>query len=300
MNNAQKRSILVVDDENSNIMVLSHILSPDYTVYVAKNGKNAIHAAEKYLPDIILLDIIMPEMDGYAIIAALKESEKTRDTPVIFITGLNNADDEERGLTLGAVDYIIKPFSPAIVKLRVRNQIKMLDQYNMIERLSMLDQLTELPNRRSFDNRLHVEWGRAMREQEPISILLMDVDRFKKYNDTYGHQQGDIALQSVAGNIQAALKRSCDFAARWGGEEFIALLPNTCLGGALEIAEQIRGNIENMEIPFPSGTATKVTISIGVHTWKRGSAETITGFISKADEALYTAKKTGRNRVCPI
>ncbi|MDR2558735.1 MAG: response regulator, partial [Oscillospiraceae bacterium] len=130
---SKKNSVLVIDDENSNIMALTQILSPDYTVYAAKNWQSALTAAEKYVPDVILLDIIMPEMDGYAIIAALKNSEKTQNIPVIFITGLNNADDEERGLSLGAVDYIIKPFSPALVKLRVLNQIKLIEQFRMNE-----------------------------------------------------------------------------------------------------------------------------------------------------------------------
>ena len=140
MDEAKKNSVLVVDDENSNIMALTHILSSEYTVYAAKNGQNGIKAAETYLPNIILLDIIMPEMDGYAVIAALKSFEKTKNIPVIFITGLSNVDDEEKGLAFGAADYIAKPFSPAIVKLRVRNQIKMLGQLRLIERLGMTGQ----------------------------------------------------------------------------------------------------------------------------------------------------------------
>ena len=133
MNEAKKHSILIVDDENSNIMTLSHILNPDYAVMAAKNGANAIKAAQKHLPDVILLDIIMPDMDGYAVIAALKESEKTMNIPVIFITGLSDADDEEKGLNLGAVDYITKPFSPALVKIRVLNQIKLIEQFSSNE-----------------------------------------------------------------------------------------------------------------------------------------------------------------------
>ncbi|MCL2081124.1 MAG: diguanylate cyclase [Oscillospiraceae bacterium] len=300
MNETAKKSILVVDDENSNIMALSHILSPDYIIYAAKNGQSAIKAVEKHCPDIILLDIIMPEMDGYAVISALKASDKTRNIPVVFITGLTNADDEERGLTLGAADYITKPFSPAIVKLRVRNQIQILDQLHTIERLSMLDQLTELPNRRSFDNRLQAEWGRAARQSEPISILVIDVDKFKIYNDTYGHQQGDVALQAAAKIFEKELKRPGDFAARWGGEEFTVLLPNTSSSGALEVAEQIRARIENLEILCPDGTATGITVSIGVNTWSHERTGTTNNFISSADEALYKAKEAGRNRVCAV
>jgi len=296
MEEIKRNSVLIVDDENSNIMTLTHILSPEYTVYAAKNGPNAIAAAEKYLPDVILLDIIMPEMDGYAVIGALKNSEKTREIPVIFITGLSDADDEEKGLALGAADYISKPFSPAIVRLRVKNQIRMLNQFRTIELLSMIDQLTSIPNRRGFDSRLDMEWIRAIRENTSISILMMDVDKFKLYNDTYGHQQGDIVLQTVAQSMTLSLSRPGDFAARWGGEEFVVLLPNTDTEGAYKIAERIRENIGSEVIPLADGTDTGVTVSIGLNTQapqRHGSKDS---FVSDADKALYQAKESGRNR----
>ena len=293
--NIKKNSVLVVDDESSNILALSHVLSPEFTVYAAKSGADAIAAAQKYLPDVILLDILMPEMDGYAVIAALKNSKKTEDIPVIFITGLSDADDEEKGLALGAADYITKPFSPAIVKLRLHNQVKMLEQLRTIERLSMTDSLTCLPNRRNFEIRLDSEWRRAMREHTPVSILVIDVDNFKNYNDAYGHQQGDVALREVAKVFMQMLKRPGDFAARWGGEEFIVLLPNTESCGALEIAEQIRKRIEKLEILCADGQAANVTVCIGVNTWEHGPGGTIDKFIREADRALYAAKNGGRN-----
>jgi diguanylate cyclase (GGDEF)-like protein len=293
----KNNSVLIVDDENSNIMALTYILSPEYKVFAAKSGKNAIVAAEKHLPDIILLDIIMPEMDGYDVLSELKNSEKTMNIPVIFITGLSNSGDEEKGLALGASDYIIKPFSSSIVKLRVRNQIKMLEQLRTIERLSMIDPLTGLPNRRSLDNRLILEWARALRDQSSISILMIDIDLFKNYNDTYGHQQGDVVLQTIAKVFSQTLLRSVDFTSRWGGEEFLVLLPKTTLKGALKIAEQIRVNMENSEIPCIDGTITKVTISIGVNSIVPSMNDTIEKFISAADEALYSAKRTSRNKV---
>jgi diguanylate cyclase (GGDEF)-like protein len=298
MDDLKKNSVLVVDDENSNIMMLTHILSPVYTVYAVKNGLKAIEAAEKYLPDVVLLDIVMPDMDGYAVIAALKDSDNTRDIPVIFITGLSNSEDEEKGLNMGASDYISKPFSPAIVNLRVKNQIKMLNQLRIIEQISMLDQLTSMPNRRSFDNRLEMEWVRAIRENSMISILIMDVDKFKDYNDTYGHPQGDLVLQAVGMSVIQSLKRSGDFAARWGGEEFVILLPNTDLSGALHIAERMRANISNIIIPASDGTDTSITVSIGVMTQSPEQGSSYATFIEEADRALYMAKKRGRNRVC--
>ncbi|MCL2814664.1 MAG: diguanylate cyclase [Oscillospiraceae bacterium] len=298
MDESKKNSVLIVDDESSNIMALTHILSPVYTVFAAKNGYKALEAAEKYLPDVILLDILMPEMDGYAVLGALKNTDRIRDIPVIIITGLGNADDEEKGLSLGASDYISKPFNPAIVKLRVGNQIKMFNQLRIIEQVSMIDQLTSIPNRRGFDNRMDMEWVRAIRESTLMSILILDVDKFKVYNDTYGHQQGDAVLQAVAAAIARSLGRPGDFAARWGGEEFVVLLPNTDLSGALHIAEKIRVSVGNLIIPCPNGKNTGVTVSMGVKTQAPRQNSSRDSFIFEADKALYKAKETGRNRVC--
>ena len=294
------KSILVIDDQESAIAVLTKILGSEYTVYAANNGKEGIIAAEEYLPDIILLDILMTDMDGFAVFAALKDIEKTRNIPIIFITSLVDEENEEKGLALGAADYIAKPFSPSIVKLRVNHQIKMLEQLRVIERLSMLDELTDLPNRRSFEARLSSEWARASREKTPISILVIDVDKFKNYNDTYGHMQGDVALQTVSNVFSQMLKRPGDFAARWGGEEFIVLLPNTGLAGALEIAEHIRRATEIMQVPCLEGPVRTITVSIGVNTRTNGQEGTIDEFISGADKALYDAKVKGRNRVSSL
>jgi diguanylate cyclase (GGDEF)-like protein len=298
MDEIKKNSILIVDDEKSNLMVLTHLLSQEYAIYTAKDGQDAINKAMKLLPDLILLDIVMPVMDGYEVLAALKGSEETRDIPVIFITGLDSSDDEEKGLVLKAADYISKPFLAAIVKLRIGNQIQIVNQMRTIERLSMIDQLTNIPNRRSFDNRLNMEWSRAIREKTPISLLIMDVDKFKVYNDTYGHQQGDVLLKTVAGVFTQTLKRPGDFAARWGGEEFVVLLPISDADGALQVAEQIRANVESAVIPCGDGGNTKVTISIGVNTERPNYDNLLESFISSADNALYAAKEKGRNRVC--
>jgi len=298
MNQQDKNSVLIVDDEKLNIIALTHILHKEYSVHAVIDSREAVEVAEEDMPDVILLDVLMPEMDGYAVIAALKKSEKARDIPVIFITGLDSIDSEEKGLALGAADYITRPFSPAIVKLRIRNQIKILNQFRIIERISMFDQLTNLPNRRSFEGRLHAEWGRALREQAPISIFMIDVDKFKNYNDVHGHQQGDVALQSVSEIFCQTLKRPGDFVARWGGEEFIALLANTNLVGALEVAERVRRSVECMEIPGPCSLTTKITVSIGVNTRTQGDSGTFDTLIAGADAALYDAKRKGRNRVC--
>ena len=292
-----KNSILIADDEKSNLMVLTHLLNREYTIYTARDGKDAINKSKKLLPDIILLDILMPEMNGYEVLSALKNSEETREIPVIFITGLDSREDEEKGLALMAADYISKPFRAAIVKLRVGNQMQIVNQLRTIKRLSMVDQLTDIPNRRSFDSRLNMEWLRAIREKTPVSLLMIDVDKFKIYNDTYGHQQGDIALQTVAKVCTRTTKRPGDFTARWGGEEFAVLLPVSDAKGAMVIAEQIRINVQNAVITRPDGEVTKVTISIGLHTELPNSDSSLDSFISRADSALYTAKEKGRNRV---
>jgi len=201
-------------------------------------------------------------------------------------------------LSLGAVDYINKPFSPMIVLLRVQNQIRSLNQYRLAERKSMIDQLTSMPNRRSFDERLDMEWVRAIRDNTSISLLAIDIDRFKAYNDTYGHQQGDAALIAVAGAITKAISRPGDFAARWGGEEFFVLLPDTSSSGALHIAERIRVDVSNTVIPCADGSETRVTVSIGAKTKAQVPGSSRKTFISEADKALYKAKESGRNKVC--
>jgi PleD family two-component response regulator len=190
----KKYSVLIVDGIVENTKELTSILAPQYTIYTADNGREALRMAEHHLPDVIILDVPIPVLNGYEVIVALKNSDITKDIPVIFITQLGKADDEEKALSLGASDYITRPFSISNIKLRLGNQIRILEQLRTIRHLSMMDQLTGLPNRRYFENRLRLEWGRAHREKQPISILIVDVDHFKKYNDQYGHQQGDVAL----------------------------------------------------------------------------------------------------------
>ena len=294
----KRSSLLIVDDEKSNIVLLRQILSPEYTIYAAKNGPDAIEIANELLPDVVLLDILMPGMNGYEVISALKSSNMTRTIPVIFISALNDPKDEEYGLLLGAADYIHKPFSPAIVKLRVQSQIKMLNYISTIKRMGMTDQLTGLPNRRSFEERIRLEWNRATRDNTPLSVLLLDVDKFKDYNDTYGHWQGDVALKTVSRIFLHEIKRLPDFVARIGGEEFVIILTNTDSMGAFEVAERIRKSVENTQISLSDGRTHAMTISIGLNTRIPTLDSSLDEFLGHADSALYTAKREGRNRVC--
>jgi len=295
--NTKEYTILITDDEKSNLDILSSILSPIYNILVSKSGFRAIEIAKEHKPDLILLDVLMPEMSGFEVIAKLKSNELTDRIPVIFITGLTSIADEEKGLLLGAVDYITKPFNKAIVKVRVNTHIKIVDQMRTIERIGLIDPLTKLSNRRGFDNRFNAEWGRSLREQAPIGILMMDVDKFKGYNDIFGHQQGDTALKAVAELSVQSLKRSIDFVARWGGEEFVILLPDTNIDGAAEVAERIRKNVEEAVILTDENKETKITVSIGINSAVPSANISIKKFIEEADRALYKAKEAGRNRV---
>ena len=184
-----------------------------------------------------------------------------------------------------------------IVKLRVRNQIQIVNQMRTIERLSMIDQLTNIPNRRCFDDRLNMEWKQAIREQTPISVLMIDIDKFKDLNDTYGHQQGDVILQTIAKIFEHSFRRPGDFAARWGGEEFVVLLPNTPFEGAIDVAEKIRCEIEKLQITCTTGIVLSITVSIGVNSLVPELDNSADDFLTNADRALYAAKYAGRNKV---
>jgi diguanylate cyclase (GGDEF)-like protein len=294
-----KNSILVVDDEAMNITALTHILKQDYTVYVEKDGLGCIEAARELTPDLILLDILMPAMNGFEVITALKKDDITRDIPVIFVTGLNNAQDEEMGFVLGAADYINKPFSAAVVKLRVKNQIQIINQMRIIHNISITDALTGIGNRRFFYTQLEQEWQRSLRQQTPISFLMLDIDHFKAYNDTHGHMQGDMVLRETAVLIQNGLSRAIDKAARWGGEEFAVILPDTTLEGAKLVAERIRQSVEEYAFMMDEKSPTKITVSIGINcnVPKRTEFYSLEAFVSDADKALYHAKATGRNKI---
>ena len=292
-----KNSILIVDDEKVNLKILSYILGADYKIYTAQSGTSAIEKAREYRPDLILLDIIMPGKDGYETLCEMKQCEILQNTPIIFITGLNSEEEEEKGLALNAADYIAKPFSSTIVKLRVQHQIKIINQFRTIELLSLTDSLTQLPNRRCFDERFKLEWKLAIREKNPISILMLDLDNFKNINDTYGHQVGDIVLQKIAEVFPKMVKRPCDLSARWGGEEFIIMLVNTPKEGALHVSENIRDAVEKLEFILENKEKINITVSIGVNSLfpKVGCCEQ--EFFGGADKALYKAKAAGRNKV---
>jgi diguanylate cyclase (GGDEF)-like protein len=293
-------SILIVDDERHNIQVLTEFLRDEYRIMAAKAGEQALKAAlGPNQPDLILLDIVMPGMDGYEVCRQLKAESHTMHIPVIFVTALDASDDEAKGFEVGAVDYITKPFKPILVKARVRTHIQLKQKTDLLDRMALLDGLTEIPNRRCFDTTLSQEICRAARNESFLSLILMDIDFFKKYNDRYGHAAGDACLKRVAKTLKDVTKRCTDFVGRYGGEEFVMILPGTDLEGAFYLAEEARQAVARLDIQhFASEVALHVSLSLGVATVLGDRHIQPVDLIQKADAALYQAKMRGRNRVC--
>ena len=295
-----KPVVMIVDDTPTNVRILAEALRSDYRVRVASSGMTALDMIDKKSPpDLILLDIMMPEMDGYEVCRRLKNDPATKNIPLIFVTAMSDVINEEKGLKLGAIDYIVKPFHIPVVVARVRNHINAKLKSDMLESLAMLDGLTGIPNRRQFDNALQDEWLRARREHHPLSIILADIDHFKPYNDHYGHGAGDVCLIQVAEVIADAIKRPGDLVARYGGEEFVALLPNTDFKGARMVAERIRQLVETLRLPHEySEISPLVTISVGFASALPSDNDEPEVLLEHADRMLYQAKREGRNRIC--
>lgn len=298
-NKKNAHTILAVDDSPENLDLIKNILEPHYTVKVAPSGQLALQIAQSQKPDLILLDIMLGDISGYDICHALKSDDGTRNIPVIFLTAKRSEADEVQGFKIGGSDYITKPFSPAIVLARVRTQIQLKAKTDLLEKLASLDGLTEIPNRRAFDAALERQFNQGKRTKSPLSLLLMDIDNFKMFNDHYGHPVGDDCLRRVAAALVSQTHRPEDLVARLGGEEFSILLPNTDNIGAAMRAEQYRYTVENLKIQHAANSPLPyVTVSVGVSTIIAGMTDDIKGLLQAADNALYRAKKQGRNRVC--
>ncbi len=294
-----RQTVLIVDDSLFNIQIIADILKEDCAVVTARNGVDALRiASSEPHPDLILLDILMPNMDGYEVCRRIKAKEETKDIPIIYLTGMNNEQDEEYGLSLGAIDYITKPFKPSILKARVKNHLQLKYFRDCLTKMGMADGLTGIPNRRRFDETMSVEWRRATRSGQPLSLIMTDIDYFKNYNDTYGHLEGDECLRKVAIKLCKTLKRPGDLVGRWGGEEFACILPETDSIGAMIVAEQLRTGIIDLAIPhISSPIAPVITISLGVTTITPKPGQDPLELIKRSDEALYKAKRAGRNQI---
>lgn len=307
IDNRQVR-ILLVDDNPVNLEIAGKTLEKEeYDIYIADNGFTALQLIEKVDIDLILLDIMMPEMDGFEAFKIIRHKQKYKDIPVIFVTAKVDIDSVVRGFELGAVDYIRKPFNVEELKARVRTHIELKkareelelknkslqEAYEKLEIIATTDSLTKLLNRREMLRRLEYERTGFERNSRPFSIIIGDIDFFKKVNDTYGHNFGDFILTSLA-EILVKGSRKQDSIARWGGEEFLMLLPDTDAKGARTLAEKLRARIED-ETFANEQFSIHLTMTFGIAFYNE--VQEVDAILLKADNALYQGKQSGRNRV---
>jgi diguanylate cyclase (GGDEF)-like protein len=296
--------ILVADDDKVTRTCLRQAMEQEgYRVVEANDGESCLATFSQMQPDVVLLDAVMPIMDGFTCCTNLQKIAGGNRIPVLIITALEDADSVNQAFEAGAVDYVTKPIHWAVLFQRVRRLIQQVRLYEELEkanhelkRLATSDGLTQVANRRHFDEYLQQEWQRMQREKGPLSLILCDIDFFKAYNDTYGHQAGDDCLRQVAAALQRSAKRSVDLAARYGGEEFAIILPNTDMEGAVQVAQDIQESIQDLAIAHRKSKVGEIlTVSIGVATTIPVPFIAPQMLIEAADRALYQAKDDGRN-----
>jgi len=296
-------SILLVDDDPGAIQLMGRILGSVGTLRFAANGRDALRLALHSAPDLILLDAEMPGMSGFELLQTLKTEPSLADVPVIFITSHNEAGFEVSALDMGAADFIAKPLRSSRVLARVRTQLRVKHMADTLRRTATTDGLTGVANRRQFDVSLQSEWLRAHRSGEPLSLLMIDVDHFKLFNDLYGHSQGDTCLCRVTQALQSACRRPADLLARYGGEEFMILLPQTPRQGAKHMAQHVLDAVRALGISHEnSPTARHLTVSVGIGCYDDATACWASpahglracDLVEAADKALYCAKQAGR------
>lgn len=294
-----KPKVLVIDDVPTNLDILiEHLHDESLELVVALSGEEGLKLAKALSPDLILLDVMMPGMDGYTMCRLLKQNPLTKEIPVVFLTARDDPTDVEFGFALGAVDYIHKPFNVSILKARVRSHLALKRKSDQLIKLAGTDPLTGIANRRQFDATLEREWMRAQRNNTALSIIMIDVDFFKRYNDHYGHVAGDNCLKRVAMAMQRALNRPADLLARYGGEEFVALLPETDMVEVITVAERIRKAVYDLALEHgASPVCSSVTISLGGATALPAGLQDKEALLTQADDQLYLAKQAGRNCV---
>jgi len=292
-------TLLLVDDHPINIRVLQQIFASDFQLLTATHGEQALAICKSTPPDLVLLDIVMPGLDGFEVCTRLKADPATCNIPVIFVTAYTDALQETHGLEVGAVDFISKPDNPAVVRARVKTHLTLKLQSDVMRKLVFLDGLTGVYNRRYFDQQLSIEIGRSARNQTPMALIMLDVDFFKRYNDHYGHQTGDDCLRQIALCVKEGLRRPADLVARYGGEEFACILPETNFDDAMAIAIDLEQRVREKNMPHAdSDVAPVVTISLGVAGWGADTAGHAGALLAEADLQLYRAKHAGRARAC--
>lgn len=293
-----KPVILIVDDEIANIELMGAVLEEEYEILFARSGDQAIEVARKAPPDLILLDVVMPGLDGYETCRRMKQDPALAGVPIIFTTGLDSIEYEVRGLSAGAIDYVTKPVQPVSLRRRVSNHIDQKQTRDRLASQALIDPLTGLGNRRMLETLLPDEMARLSAGRDHLSFILVDIDYFKQFNDLYGHPQGDDCLAMVAGALGGVMRRSGDICVRYGGEEFACALPSTDLAGAMHLAEQLRQSVEALAIPHDaSSCARQVTISAGVASRRCAPGAVMSNWVEQADRKLYHSKSAGRNRV---
>jgi diguanylate cyclase (GGDEF)-like protein len=306
--------ILIVEDSRANLLVLTqYVERHGASVIPAENGLSAVDHFCSERPDLVLLDVILPDIDGFEVARRIRAQENPGDwTPIIFLSALGKDEDIEKGISAGGDDYLHKPVSEVVLDAKIRAMQRLiqmrtslvvltqqLDTANQeLKRLSASDALTGIANRRFFDDHITREWRRARRSASSLAVMMCDVDNFKLFNDTYGHQAGDDCLRRVAGAIATSLDRASDIAARYGGEEFAVVLPETPQGGALIVGEKVRSAVRALNIPHSGSQFGIVTLSIGIASAVPDIDDPVDHLIGSADRALYQAKHEGRDRVC--
>ncbi|MDP5029583.1 diguanylate cyclase [Paraglaciecola sp.] len=298
----KRQTLMIVDDYQSNLDALEALFGFEYNVVLYDNAKDALDYILKEEVDLILLDVDMPTMDGYEACRELKSNELTAHIPIIFVTAADSPDDEEKGLLLGAADYVVKPLNFAILRVRVRNQMELIHYRKKLEILSYVDGLTGAANRRQLDTMLLQHYAATVRYGHQMALMMIDIDNFKLYNDCYGHIQGDECLKQVAEKIISVKRRETDVVGRYGGEEFAVVLPDTDLEGALVVANKILDRIRALRIVHENNKPFDiVTVSIGLAIFEADHVEhqeqSLDDFVRLADQQLYAAKHSGKNRV---
>ena len=289
--------ILVIDDSSVQTQYLCSILKNKYEVTTCHTAEEGLEAVKEGRYSLILLDVVMPGMDGFALLEELKKMDLTRYVPVILITSLSDAQYEEKGLALGAVDYVTKPFNPTIIKARVNTHIQLYRYQMQFKEQAMIDELTRVANRRRYEEESATRWQEAIRFELPFSVCMFDIDKFKVYNDTFGHPAGDKVITAVAQKASSYFRRSTDLFARYGGEEFVAVFLGSQDSTAFEFMKTVRQAVEDMHIPHNSLISPWVTISAGGITVMPKSGDSLEIYVKMADTMLYDAKRLGRNRV---
>ena len=296
---SRRATVLVIDDQPINIRTVHHALAQEHEILMATSGAAGVDACRQHQPDLVLLDLVMPDMSGIDVAQRLKADPLTQAIPIIFVTASTDSEEESACWEAGAVDFVTKPFNAMTLRRRVQVHLALKRQAEMLQRMAYIDGLTEIPNRRYFNERFAAEVMRARREGSKLTLMLADVDFFKRYNDHYGHQAGDDCLRQVAAAFRRAMRRPADFAARYGGEEFAVLAPGAGSGAAQKLADALRREVHALALPHAASSAAAiVTVSIGVVSVDTWRSQDVDALLREADVQLYRAKEQGRDRAC--